>query len=71
MDEGRNLGDGLSAPSADNSTVPTSAKRQTVTAKIRENRIAPSAPKPYLLRDSDVMLTLVGEIVHFTHQTAW
>jgi hypothetical protein len=65
MDEGQTLGDGQSAPSADNSTVPTSAKRhKTVSAKIRENGIAPSVPKPNLMRDSDVMLTLVGEIFH-------
>jgi hypothetical protein len=65
MDEGRVLGEEQSAPSAGNSAVPASSKRQKqASAKVRENLEASAAAKSTFMRDSDALLTLVGEIIH-------
>lgn len=65
MKEGRERGEEQSAPSRENSAAPVVAKRaKTASAKVRENAEGSASSKPNLMRDSDALLTLIGEIIH-------
>ncbi len=65
MDEGRELEEEHSAPPVDISALSAAGKRQkTVSTKVRENAEGSAASKVSPMRDSDALLTLVGEIVH-------
>jgi hypothetical protein len=65
MDEGRELGQDQSSPLADNAATSGASKRPKIaSAKARENSDGSAASKTSLMRDSDALLTLVGEIIH-------
>ncbi len=65
MDEGRFLGEEQSTPSADYSAAPAAEMRwKTFFMKVGENAGGFAASKANLMRDSDALLTLVGEIIH-------
>jgi hypothetical protein len=65
MDEGRFLGEEQSAPSADYSAAPAAEMRwATFFMNVGENAGAVAASKANLIRESDALLTLVGEIIH-------
>jgi hypothetical protein len=65
MEEGRFLGEEQSAPSADYSAAPAAEMRwKTFCMKVGENAGGFAASKATLMRDSDRLLTLVGEIIN-------
>ncbi len=65
MDEGRDLGEEQSASSTDYSAVPAAEMRwKTFFMKVGENAKRFAVSKASLMRDSDALLTLVGEIFH-------
>ena len=65
MDEGRELGEEQSEPSADFSAAPAAEMRWKIFfMKVGENAGGFAASKANLMRDSDALLTLVGEKIH-------
>ena len=65
MVEDRVLGEEQSAPSAENSAAPAAEMRLlTFIMKMGESADRFAASKAILMGDSDVLLTLVGEIIH-------
>jgi hypothetical protein len=65
MEEGRFSGEAQSAPSADNSAAPAAEMRwKTFFMKVGENVGGFAASKANLMKDSDSLLTLVGEIIN-------
>ncbi len=65
MNEGRAIEEDDSGPCAEISADHSSAKRQqTPIAKILQSADVSSAPERGVMRGSDALLTLVGEIIH-------
>ncbi len=63
------MGEEQSGPSAGDSAAPAAAKRhKTASAKARENVESCTSSKIDLMRNSDALLTLIGEIIHGDHE---
>ncbi len=59
------MGEEQSEPSAGNSAPSVAAKRaKTASRRVQENAEGSAPSKPNLMRDSDALLTLLGEIIH-------